>query len=169
MLKVGFDLDDTIAGFTQGYINRFGKFPKKNWCITRNVNNILVNEKAFWLCLPILRKPDFEPTLFCSARVNNSRWTKQYLKQNGLNGKLYQVNGYYASKVDVLKDKKIDVFIDDAIHHFEALNKAGIPCLLIDAPHNQGYETPYRIFSLNYSEIEKTYNKMQYEKCNREN
>lgn len=157
-LKIGCDIDDCVAAFSQGYLNRFGKFPAKDWCITRNVNNILIHEKAFWLGLPLLRKPDFTPTLFCSARVNNPRWTKQYLKQNGLEGRLYQVNGYFSSKVDVLKNKNIDVFIDDAPHHFKALNAAGIPCLLMNAEGNQDIETPLRIYTLNYEEIERVYN-----------
>ena len=62
------------------YVERFGKFPKVDWAITRNVNNILIKEREFWLSLPVLRKPDFEPKLYCSCRVNNKRWTKQYLK-----------------------------------------------------------------------------------------
>ena len=158
-LKIGLDIDQVIADFNGGYVNRFGIRPEKDWVITRNVNHTLKYDKTFWLTLPVLRLPNFEPKLFCSARVNNPRWTKQYLKRNGLNSRLYQVNGYYASKVDVLKHRKIDVFIDDAPHHFKALNENGIPCLLMDTPENRDIDTPLRIYSLDYKEIKRVYNK----------
>ena len=45
-LKIGLDIDDCIAGFSIGYVERFGKFPKVDWAITRNVNNILIKEKS---------------------------------------------------------------------------------------------------------------------------
>ena len=44
-LRIGLDIDDTLAGFSQGYLERFGKWPKVDWAITRNVNNILIKEK----------------------------------------------------------------------------------------------------------------------------
>ena len=162
-LRIGLDIDDCIAGFSIGYVERFGKFPKVDWAITRNVNNILIKEREFWLSLPVLRKPDFEPRLYCSCRVNNKRWTKQYLKDRGFPNKpLYQIPGYHLSKEQILRGK-VDVFIDDSIRIYEDLNKKGIPCLLIDAPQNQGYETPYRIYSLCYDEIEEMYNKLKNE------
>ena len=36
-LRVGCDLDDTIFGFSKGYIKRFKKWPKYDWAVTRNV------------------------------------------------------------------------------------------------------------------------------------
>ena len=58
-LRIGLDIDGTIANFDLGYLKRFGKFPQYDWGITRNVKHILIKEKAFWLGLPILRKPNF--------------------------------------------------------------------------------------------------------------
>ena len=43
-LRVGFDLDDTIFGFSEGYLKRFKHFPKYDWAITRNVQNILIKD-----------------------------------------------------------------------------------------------------------------------------
>mgnify|MGYP006935980463 CR=1 FL=1 len=60
-LRVGFDLDDTIFGFSEGYLKRFKHFPRYDWAITRNVTNILIHERdvlwenLFWvLCEFIL-------------------------------------------------------------------------------------------------------------------
>lgn len=155
-LRIGLDIDNTIADFNFGYLKRFGKFPKKDWCITRNVQNILIHEKDFWLNLPVIRTPDFTPRLFCSARVNSKRWTKQYLLKLGLNSPLYQVPGYHISKAKILKGK-VDVFIEDSIKNFIDLNLNGIPCLLIDEPTNKEWGPIGRIYSLREKEIEDCY------------
>lgn len=156
MFRIGLDIDNTIAGFDIGYINRFGKFPKYDWAITRNVNNILIHEKDFWLNLPLIRMPNFIPRLFCSARVNDKKWTKKYLLDHGLNSPLYQVPGYNLSKYNTLKGK-VDVFIDDSIKNFIDLNLKGIPCLLIDSPNNKSWGPIGRIYSLDIGEIYDTY------------
>ena len=156
-LKIGSDLDDTIFGFSKGYLNRFKKWPKYDWCITRNVTNILINERDFWVNLPVIRRPDFEPTLYCSSRVNNKRWTKKALEINELpNSPLYQIPGYHIPKSKYIKGR-VDVFIEDSPHQWKALNMAGIPCLLIDGDNNQEYGPILKIHSLNYDEIEEVY------------
>lgn len=156
-LRIGCDLDNVIADFSSGYIKRFGKWPKKDWCIDRNVRNILIHEKEFWLNLPVIRMPDFKPRLFCSARINSKNWTKKYLLSLGLNSPLYQVPGYHLSKVGALKGK-VDVFIEDSLKNFIDLNLHGIPCLLIDTPDNRGWGPIGRIYSLKESEIIECYN-----------
>ena len=155
-LRIGLDVDDCIANFHDGYIRRFGKFSEHDWCISRNVNHILIKERDFWLNLPVLRLPDFEPRLFCSARVNNKRWTKKYLTNLGLTSPLYQIPGYHLSKAKVLKGR-VDVFIDDSLKNFIDLNLQGIPCLLMDSPCNQQWGPIGRVFSLKERDIEETY------------
>ena len=41
-LRIGLDIDGTIANFDLGYLKRFGKFPQYDWGITRNVKHILI-------------------------------------------------------------------------------------------------------------------------------
>ena len=161
MLRIGLDIDNCIANFDAGYLSRFKKWPKHDWAISRNVEHILIKEREFWLSLPVLRKPNFTPRLYCSSRVNNKRWTKQYLKDNEFpNAPLYQIPGYKLSKAPILKGR-VDVFVDDSIKNFEDLNSQGVPCLLIDSPNNRYYETEYRIHSLDEKEIESMYLKMK--------
>lgn len=155
-LRIGLDIDNVIADWDYGYLKRFKKWPKYDWAITRNVNNILIHERDFWLELPILQLPNFEPRLFCSARVNNKRWTKKYLTNNDLYSPLYQVPGYHLSKADALKGK-VDVFIDDSIKNFIDLNTKGIPCLLMDSPTNKFWGPIGRVNSLKIDEIENAY------------
>ena len=155
-MRIGLDIDNVIADWDSGYIKRFGKFPKYNWVITRNVNNILIHERDFWLNLPLLNMPDFTPRLFCSARVNSKNWTKTYLKNHGLNSPLYQVNGYHVSKYDSLKGR-VDLFIDDSLKNFIDLNQKGIPCLLMDSNNNKSWKNIGRIYSLKLNEIMPVY------------
>ena len=157
MLRIGLDIDGTIADFDSAYLNRFKKWPKYNWAISRNVEHILIKERDFWLNLPILRMPNFIPRLYCSSRVNNKRWTKKYLKDNGFpDAFLYQIPGYKLSKYEILKGR-VDVFIEDSLKNFIDLNSKGIPCLLIDSPSNQDWGPIGRIYNLNYDEIEQAY------------
>lgn len=156
-LQIGCDLDDTIFDFTTGYLNRFKKFPNYDWAITRNVNNILIKEREFWVNLPLLRRPNFNPKLYCSSRVNKKAWSKKALTINNLpNAPLYQIPGYNIPKSKYIKGR-IDVFIEDSPHQWKALNQSGIPCLLIDGVNNQNYGPILKIYSLDYDEIENAY------------
>ena len=156
-LRIGLDVDGTLADFESGYLSRFKKWPQKDWAITRNVQNILIKERDFWLNLPVLRVPQFTPKLYCSARVNNKRWTKKYLKDNNFpDAPLYQIPGYKLSKAKVLKGR-VDVYIEDSLKNFIDLNSKGIPCLLIDSPANQDWGPIGRIYNLDYDEIEQAY------------
>ena len=157
-LRVGFDLDDTIFGFSQGYLKRFKKFPKYDWAITRNVTHILIHERDFWVNLPVIRRPDFEPKLYCSSRVSNKRWSKKAIQINDLpNSPLYQIPGYHIPKSKYIKGR-VDVFIEDSPHQWKALNQSGIPCLLIDSPNNKEFGPVLKIYTLDYDEIEEVYN-----------
>jgi len=150
--KVGFDLDGTIYDFYNSYLKRFSK-PKYDWVISRNVNNILINEQEFWENLPVIRRPNFNPELYCSARVSSIEWTINALTKNNLpEAPLIQVPGYKLSKVPYLKGK-VSVFIEDSLKNFIDLNSNGVPCLLIDSPENQSWGPVLRIYTLDYEEI----------------
>lgn len=155
-IRIGLDLDDVIFDFVGSYLIKFGK-PKEDYIITKNVYKLKKN-KDFWINLPILRNIDFVPALYCTKRINNKNWTKDALALNGFPDRpLYQRYYQRGSKSTLIKGR-VDVFIDDSISNFKEINASGIPCLLMDAPHNQGFETPHRIFNLKLSEIKEKYN-----------
>lgn len=156
-LQIGCDLDDTIFSFSEGYLKRFKKWPQHDWAITRNVNNILIKEREFWINLPLLRRPNFIPKLYCSARVNKKVWSKKAIEINDLpNSPLFQVPGYHIPKSKYIKGR-VDVFIEDSPKNFIELNKAGIPCLLIDTERNSYLGPLLRIYSLDENEITDVY------------
>lgn len=157
MLRIGCDLDDTVNVWMDIYLDRFGE-PKNDYEITRNVQRVLSKDRLFWLSLPIKHRPDFEVTLFCTKRVNPKRWTKKWLKDNDISASapVYQMYTQGGNKARMIKGR-VDVFIDDSVKNFEDLNNSGVPCLLMDSPYNQHYDTPLRIYSLQYDEIARVY------------
>ncbi len=90
-IRIGLDIDDCLADFWGAYIARFGQ-PKSDFEITKNVERILKNDRNFWLNLPKLRDLDFEPTLYCTKRVNNKAWTKKWLIAKAYTGVIIYFN-----------------------------------------------------------------------------
>lgn len=156
-LRISLDVDGVLADFESAYLKRFKKWPNYDWAITRNVAHILIHEKDFWLNLPVLNKIEFIPKMYCSARVNPKRWSKQYLRNNGFpEAPLYQVPGYKLSKAKTLKGR-CDVHIEDSVKNFIDLNQKGIPCLLYNNSFNEYLGPILRIYTLNEDEITDTF------------
>lgn len=156
LLRIGLDIDDTICSFMRPYLERFGK-PKEDREITRNVHRILVKDRDFWLRLPVINRPSFDPTLYCTKRIHPKAWTREFLAINELPiAPIYQVYSQAASKAPRIKGR-VDVFVDDSISNFIDLNLRGVPCLLIDGEHNQNWGPVARIYSLDKEEIEECY------------
>ena len=137
--------------------DKITKWPNHDWAITRNVANILIHERDFWMNLPVLNKVEFVPKLYCSARVNPWRWSKQYLRNNNFpEAPLFQVPGYKLSKAKTLHGR-CDVHIEDSVKNFLDLNSKGIPCLLYNNKANEYLGPILRIYSLNEDEISDVY------------
>lgn len=157
-LKVSMDLDGCLCDFYGPYYARFGQ-PRQDNEISYNVQNILVNDKEFWLNLPVLNHLNFVPRQYTTARVIPKRWIKEYLEKELFpTAPVYQVPGYGISKYSRIKMGGCEVHIDDSLSVFFDLNKKGIPCLLLDSEDNQRWDEPVgRIYSLDKEEIEDTY------------
>lgn len=155
-LKVGFDIDDTLNSWMPIYEQRFGK-GNPDHLITYHVENVLIHDKEFWINLPLIRRPNFDFTLYCTKRVNPKSYTKEWIKRNNLpDVPVYQQKCQCASKAPLIKGR-VDVFIEDSVRNFLDLNRRGIPCLLIDNKYNKEWGPIGRIYSLDYDEIEDTY------------
>lgn len=151
------DLDGCLCDFYGAYYARFG-VPKKDSDITKNVQNILLKDKEFWLNLPVLNELNFQPKQYTTARIIPKQWIKEYLaKELFPKAPIYQIYGYSLSKYSKIKMGGCDVHIDDSIHVFTDLNSKGIPCLLLDTPNNQDWGPIGRIYSLDKNEIEDVY------------
>ena len=94
---------------------------------------------------------------YCTKRVNPKSWTKKWLDDNNFpKAPIYQVMSQGKNKADVIKGR-VDVFIDDSVKNFIALNLAGVPCLLMDTPGNEWWGPIGRVYSLNEAEIQEVY------------
>lgn len=152
-LRIGLDIDDTICSFYGPYFKRFG-IPKRDSEITRNVSRVLIKDKNFWMNLPVINRPNFIPALYCTKRVHPKAWSKKFLEENSLPiAPIYQILCQSTSKAPRIMGR-VDVFIDDSISNFIDLNLKGVPCLLMNGPHNQSWGPYARIYNLDEDEIE---------------
>ena len=155
-LLVGSDLDDTLNVWWDEYIKLFGQ-PKNDYEITRNCHQKLRKDRNFWINLPVLHRPNFDIHLYCTKRTSSKEYARKWLEINGFNrAPIYQCWFQYGSKAPLIKGK-CDVFIDDSPSNFIDLNSKGIPCLLMDGPHNRHLGPMLRIHSMDYEEIEEVY------------
>lgn len=156
-MRIGLDIDDTILDFWYQYCQFFDtKHHPEHLVdaqITVNVNTILKTKKQWWLDLPLINKPDFEPELYCTKRVIPKKWSRRYLEEHDIAVKpIYQLYRQEQNKADFIKGR-VDFFVDDSITNFIQLNQAGIPCLLMDSCNNQSWGPVARVYSLNKDEL----------------
>ena len=155
-LRIGLDIDDTILYWFPEYLKRFGE-PKNEFEITKHVQRDLRKDRNFWLNLQPKHRPDFPVTLYCTKRVCNKDWSKRWIADHDYpEAPVYQIFSQSQNKASLIKGK-VDVFVDDSISNFKAMNLAGLPCLLMDAEHNRSWGPIGRIYSLDEDEIKETY------------
>lgn len=159
-LRIGLDIDDCLAGFWDCYRARFDtdNNPKmlEDDVITNNVNRILIEERNFWLNLPVINRPDFVPELYCTKRVNPKCWTRKWLELHGLPIRpIYQMFNQYGNKARMIKGR-VDVFVDDSVRNVLQMQAAGVPALLYHTPQNADFPM-FKVFSLREEEIVDAY------------
>lgn len=156
-LRIALDLDDTIFDFWGAYRVLF---PRKSdlveHVITRNVVSLRYNKK-FWENLSLLERPNFEPHIYATKRINSKVYTRNCLAKYNLPIRpIYQMYYQRGNKADLIKGK-CDVLIDDNISNVQMAIKSGLPALLIDRPHNKSRDLLFRIYSLDIDEIRFAY------------
>lgn len=161
MLKIALDIDDTIfvwrATHEQYFHCKLSNMKDKD--ITAQVNSMRLN-REFWSNLPLLERPDFEPFIYATKRVNLKSYTRANLQKYNLPIKpIYQIYTQEDNKARIIKGH-CDVLIDDSWFNVQQCLEAGVPALLITRPHNKHVRTPYRVDHLKYFEIEEKYNEL---------
>lgn len=155
-LRIGLDIDDCLAGFWEAYCQYFDTEhnPKMliDHIITKNVEQTLKHDRSFWLNLPVINEIDFVPELYCTKRVNNKAWTRQWLLMNGFPDRpIYQMYYQKGNKADLIKGK-IDVLIDDSLSNVLKCHKSGVPALLYHTNRTEEYPM-FKVFSISRDEI----------------
>ncbi len=156
-MNVFLDIDDVIFDWHRCYAERFDVPIPKEWDTSEEMGKrlkILSEEKDFWMNLAVKNRPNFIPAGFVSARGVAKSWTVASLAKHDIPGRsnVHQVP-WGKSKVALLKELNCHIFVDDKYETFKECNENGIFCLLMDAPHNQGIQTPYRIRTLDIGNI----------------
>lgn len=157
-LRIALDLDDTIFDWRGEFIKLY---PNINWetddlKITKLVNEIRLN-KQFWENLPLLERPDFEPAIYATKRINSKVYTRNNLAKYGLPIRpIYQIYSQVDNKARIIKGH-CDVLIDDSVYNVEQAIQAGLPAIVITRPHNKNIVGIPRINTLTIKEITESY------------
>lgn len=154
--RIGLDIDEVIADWVSHWIKHHGQEVPETWNFDRNIKekfDLLSNDKEFWLTIPPKVSPSdihFEPACYITSRSIPVEWTEEWIDKNGFPTMPVYCVPHGESKIEAIKAAGIDIFVDDRYENFVEINKAGICCFLMDAPHNRRYDVGYkRIYSLN--------------------
>lgn len=152
--KIGLDIDEVICDFVGGWHKKWGADPSPQWWnYHRGMGSYFAKMKKtgtldkFYLSLKPKISPSeipFEPHCYVTSRPVDSSVTEEWLQKHGFPSvKVYTV-ALNESKIEVIKNAGVDIFIDDGFHNFVELNRAGICTFLMTANHNKRYNVGYK-------------------------
>lgn len=151
--KVGLDIDEVIADWLTDWCNYWGQEVPTSWFFDRDImekfNMMKDNGKldGFYLNLKPLIKPEdipFEPHCYVTSRPVDTKITEQWLDMHGFPARPVITVPLGSSKVDVIKEAGVEIFVDDRFDNFVELNRAGICTYLFDQPHNRRYDVGHK-------------------------
>lgn len=156
--KMSYDIDGVLGDFSNyllHYLDIPDKSPVLKFADQRIIDNIerVYDDKKFWLSIPqLVYSLPIPAHCYNTNRPVPVEWTYEWLwKHKFQYAEVYAIGGkheYYASKVDAFRESGATHHVDDAIHNYEQLTEAGIPCFLLTADYNKSVETNMRIDSL---------------------
>lgn len=150
--RIGLDVDDVLCNWAAEWSKYHGQVIPTSWQFDRAIMdkfNVMQGEELdnFYLNLsPLINGKDipFEPACYVTSRPVSSKVTEEWLDKHNFPAAPVYTVGLQKSKVQALKDAKVDIFVDDRYENFVELNNAGICTYLFDAPHNQRYDVGYK-------------------------
>lgn len=161
-LRIALDLDDCCFNFIDAFNQKYNC--NMNELTDQTITDMvweLRKDSNFWSNLELLEKPNFEPELYCTKRVNSKTYTVKCLEKHGFPVKhVCQIRSQKANKASYIR-KSCDILIDDSWYNVSKAIESGFPALLITREHNKHIDTPYRINHLRYTEIADKYYQLQ--------
>jgi hypothetical protein len=152
--RIGVDLDEVCVNFTGMYAKHTtSTATPSHWNYSRD----MMNNFALWQedgtlaakyleCEPLIKGEDlpFEPVVYLTNRPVDSAISREWLHKHNFPATPVVTVTNREEKVNAAKGMNLDIFIDDNYDTFVEMNKAGICCLLMSAPHNMKYNVGYR-------------------------
>lgn len=137
--RISLDIDDVCANFLGYFQEKFNTTLNPYWNGSYQMREFLdkvKDDRDFWVNLPVLCKPPFEVDLYVSSRSIPAEWTMEWLQKNGFPCAPVVHVPWNTSKIDILKEHKIDIHVDDKIQNYRDCVRENIFCYLVTAPHN---------------------------------
>ena len=117
---IALDLDGVIFDFNKSYEDKFNTKLVPYWNGNYQMKDHLKQletDKEFWLNLPVLNRPSFEVDHYITSRSVPVEWIEESLQKNNLPCAPVHAVPWNTSKLQLLKDLKIDIFVDDKIKY----------------------------------------------------
>lgn len=148
--RVGLDIDDVIADFCGAYCERFGLERPKTWnfdpAFMERYTELCKDESFFRDIKPLenMASLKFEPVCYITSRGCPKKWTEKWIVANGFPPAPVHCPGVDGSKVDIARNERLDIFVDDRYDNFAELTNAGIFTYLYTRAHNERYNVGHR-------------------------
>ena len=151
---IALDIDDVCLDFIGSFEKKTGIKLNDYWNGSYKIREKLEElstDEEFWTTLPAKHLPSFEPDMYITSRSIPIEWTKKNLEAEGFPCAPVYCVPWNASKVELLKEHKVNILIDDKVANYKEATEAGIFCYLMDAPHNRYLKNVghRRIYNLN--------------------
>lgn len=144
--RVGFDIDEVLAKFVGQYDKHYKTGIPSSWNFDKQMPERLKKhskDKKFWMDIePHLSGHDLpiEPVVYITARPIDSSVTEAWLKKHNFPVAPVVTVAPGTSKVDVVREYKLDIFVDDNYKTFCEINdNTNTLCYLMAAEHNKRY------------------------------
>ena len=137
--RISLDIDDVCCSFLSHYSKYFNTEINPYWNCSYQMKEHLKEmekDKNFWMSIPALTPPPFEPDIYVSSRSIPVEWTMEWLQNNGFPCAPVVHVPWNESKINVLKEHDITIHVDDKIQNYRDCVREGIFCYLVTAPHN---------------------------------
>jgi len=152
--KVGVDIDGVLADFATAWVKEWNlpEYPTA-WTFDRFIGDRFKQMKEagtldnFYLGLKPLIDPKeipFEISGYFTSRPVSTEVTEQWLHNYGFPAAPVYTVPLEGSKVQVLKDANIDIYVDDNMSNFVECNNAGICTFLQSQPYNERFNVGYK-------------------------
>lgn len=160
-MRIGVDIDGVISDSYPAWLGELNQYYGKNITVLEDyemhlvfdvpgddMNNFFVQNVERLLAIPhpikgakrgieCLLQAGHEVVYLTARSPEEEEFTLCWMKKNGIPYEQILFSGH-KSKVDLVKQWKLDLFIEDYMVNAKAIAELGIPVLLLNASYNQG-------------------------------